>query len=174
MAGGAAFAVRPAGGTDQEFDQLLKAGFFRRDAAGNPLSGPKAAELRALWAAPTLGPASAMRRGPIGGATADVATFAMRPEGVTVGVEADLVFGRANQSFVAVTVGIVCSDPALVSMLTAARDKGPTAKGDGSVSIRTLPPRDWRIAWFQTTMEQPQIIGPPGSERVGPGGPPGG
>jgi hypothetical protein len=74
---------------------------------------------------------------------------------------------------VPVTVGIVCSDPGLVSMLTAARDKGPGAKGDGTVSIRTLPPRDWRIAWFQTTMEPPPMPGPPGSDR-GQGGPPGG
>ena len=33
MAGGAVFAVPPPGGSDQEFDQLMKAGFFRRDAA---------------------------------------------------------------------------------------------------------------------------------------------
>jgi hypothetical protein len=171
MGGGAVFALPPPGGTDQEFDQLLKAGFFRRDAAGNVLSGPKASELRALWASPNVGPASAARRGPMAGATADIGTFAVGPEGVTVGVPADLMFGRNYQQFMPATVGIVCSDPAIVSALTAARDKGPGAKADGSVSLRTLPPRDWRIAWFQTTMEAPPMPGGPGAGRGGPGGP---
>lgn len=172
MAGGTVFAVPPAGGTDQEFDQLLKAGFFRKDAAGNALSGAKAAELRTQWSSPTIGPASAARRGPIAGASAELGSFAVSRDGVTVGVEADLVFGRGGMQYVPVTVGITCPDPALVALLTAARDKGPTAKADGSMSIRTLPPRDWRIAWFQTTMEQPPMQGPPGSER-GQGVPPG-
>lgn len=169
MAGGSAFAIPPPGGMDQEFDQLLKAGFFRRDAAGNPLPDPKAADLRKLWASPTLAPASGQRRGPMAGASAEMGTFTFGPDGVTVGVQADLVFGPAGTQSTPVTVGIVCSDPALVAALTEARNKGP-AKDDSPVSLRTLPPRDWRIAWFQTTMEQPAMPGPPGADRMGPGG----
>ena len=164
MAGAAMFAIPPPGGTDQEFDQLQKAGFFRRDAAGNSLSEQKASELRKQWMSPTLAPASPMRRGPLGGASAGIETFELTPSTATVTVQADLVLGRGGQQFVPVTIGIVCSDPGLISLLSAARDKGPSAQGDGTVSLRTLPPRDWRIAFFQTTMEQPPMPGPPGGD----------
>ena len=85
----------------------------------------KASELRKLWASPTLAPASAARRGPMAGSAAEVGTFVLGRDSVTVGVEADLVFGRANMSFVPVTVGIGLFRPGLVSLLTAAHDKRP-------------------------------------------------
>ena len=166
LGGAVAAAVPPPGGTDQEFDRLLRAGFFRRDAAGNPLSDSKVTDLRQSWKAPSLMPASPMRRGPAAG-PAETGLIELTPERVTVGVPADLVVGRMGESAPAL-IGVVCSDPALISLLSTAREKGAAAKYDGSVSLRSLPPRDWRIAWVETTMELPAKPPLPGA---GPGGP---
>jgi hypothetical protein len=97
------------------------------------------------------------------------ASFALTASGVAVSVPADLQLTGPSRPVAPATVGIVCNAPALAATLAAARDRGASAKDDGSVTIRTLPPRDWRVGWVQTDLEPPAAPtpaprgGPPGS-----------
>jgi hypothetical protein len=165
LAGAVALAVAPPGPSGRpEFDDLLQAGFFRGDAAGSALPDAKLARLRELWASPFLSPASAGQRNPMGApGPVERASFALTASGVTVVLPADLQLGGPGRQVAPATVGIVCNDPNLAATLAAARDRGAAAKDDGSLTVRTLPPRDWRVAWVQTDLE------PPPAPATGPG-----
>jgi hypothetical protein len=174
LGGAVAVVVAPPGASGRsDFDDLLQAGFFRRDGAGSPLPEPKLGQLRELWASPNLGPATASRRNPMAGPEAgEKVLFAATPTGVTVELPADLILGPVGRQFAPAAVGVVCNDPVLAATLAAARERGAAAKDDGSLSVRTLPPRDWRVAWLQTDLEPPPA--PPGPAGMPPrGGPPG-
>jgi hypothetical protein len=156
-------------------DALLKAGLFRRDAAGAPLPDTKIQELRESWATVTISPVVNGRRQMMGLPEAtERTTFTLTPTDVTLAIPADLVYGTANRKLAPATVGIVCSDPDLVQLLTAARARGAADRDEGSATLKTLPPRDWRVAWVQTTLEQPANPMATSSSRPGPGGPAGG
>jgi hypothetical protein len=155
-------------------DELLKAGLFRRDAAGTPLPDAKVQELRESWATVIISPVVGGRRQMMGLPEAsERTTFTLTPTEVTLAIPADIVFGTAIRKLAPATVGIVCSDPDLVNLLTAARAQGAADRDESLTTLKTLPERDWRVAWVQTTLDQPAnpVVTPPG--RPGMGGPPG-
>jgi hypothetical protein len=156
-------------------DELLKAGLFRRDAAGAPLPDGKVQELRESWATVNIGPVVGGRRQMMGLPEAsERTTFTLTPTEVTVAIPAELVYGAGGRKLSPATVGIVCSDPDLINLLTAARAQGAADRDDGSAALKTLPPRDWRVAWVQTTLEPPASPMGASAGRPGPGGPAGG
>ena len=158
------------------FDELLEIGFFRQDAEGTPLPDDKLAQLRKVWASPMLGPSMPSRRNPMAGEASEPSTMTVTPTAITLAVPGDLML-NGPQEFAPCVVGAVCSDSAIVNALLAAQKQGASARDDGSLTLRSLPARDWRIAWFRTKLEAvrpPQNPnGPPGGPG-GPGGPPGG
>jgi hypothetical protein len=154
------------------FDLLAEAGFFRRDEQGSPLPADRLAKLRALWASPTLVPGGTSRRNQLGPAPAEPPTMTVSPSAVTVGVAAEFVPPNSRDYFPA-TIGVVSTEPALLAVLEDARKRGPDAKDDGSLTLRTAPPRDWRIGWLRTTLEPvapPAPLTPAGPGGARPGG----
>jgi len=169
LAGGALLAgpIGAPGLPRPTADGWLTAGLFRRDESGATLPDAKAEELRKAW--PTLamtpavgGPRAAM--GLLEGAAKT--SFTLTPTEVTVAVPADLVLDPGGRKLVSATVGVVCTDPDLVALLTSARAQGAADRDSGSGALRSLPPRDWRIAWVQTTLE-PMTM--PSISATGPG-----
>jgi hypothetical protein len=154
-------------------DDLLKSRFFRSDDAGSPFPEAKVAKLREVWASPTIMPASPTVRHPsmLEPGAAERPTFTVTPKSVTIGIQADIIFNTAMQHAPA-TVGLECTDPEVVRAVNDAKARGPAAKDDGSVTLRTLKPRDWRVVWVRTNLETPVQANP--AQLRGPGGPGGG
>lgn len=174
LAGAGLFAqpVGPSGQPRPAVDELLKSGLFRKDASGTPIPDAKLDELRSSWANVSISPVTAGRRQAMGLPEAfDRTTFTLSPTELLVTVPADLIFGAGGRKAALATVGVVCTDPEFVNHLAAAKAEGAAARDDGTTNLRTLPPRDWRIAWVRTTLEPaPGPTGQPGGPG-GPGGP---
>ena len=98
-------------------------------------------------------------------------TFTVTPTAVTVGIQADIIFNTAMQ-YAPATIGLECTEPEVVQAVNDAKARGPAAKDDGSVSLRTMKPREWRVVWVRTNLETPTPIAPPQLRGPGaPGGP---
>jgi hypothetical protein len=147
------------------FDDLAASGFFRRDAAGTALASDKLAQLRDLWPQSRLMPPMAERMAQAGMAPAGGPVISFTPDALQVTIAAELLLDQQGRVAKCV-IGLESTAPALIAALDAARARGPDAVDDGSMTARTLPARDWRVAWLRTDME-------PHASPAGPGGPPG-
>lgn len=153
------------------FDDLAESGFFRRDAAGSPLAADRLAKLREQWAAPMITAPGASRRSPMAPERPEPATLTADGNEITVAVPAEIVL-PGGVVYVPCTIGIVCTEPAVVGALEGARQRGLAARDDASLTRQTVPSREWRVAWIRTTMEEVTPPAPPGPG--GPRGPRGG
>jgi hypothetical protein len=133
-------------------DDLIEVGFFRSDDDGRPLPADKLDALRTYFRIGNIAPANPSHLGPLVTETSDKPTFSRTESSITVAVPAELVMGNAREA-APCTIGMVCTDPAVIGALNAAYQKGKDAKDDASLTLRTVPMRDWRVAWFKTKME---------------------
>ncbi|MBO0698006.1 MAG: hypothetical protein J2P46_06415 [Zavarzinella sp.] len=148
-----------ADGARLSFDDLAAAGFFRGDLAGTAIAPDRQSKLRELWAPPRLTPSGGRQVQPGGIMEAPVTTVAA--DAMTVVTAAELTPNTPMQ-FIRCHVATTCTETGVLAALTAARAKG-AAPDDMSVTLKNLPPRDWRVGWFQTDMEaQAVATGPPG------------
>jgi hypothetical protein len=155
-------------------EALLKSGLFRKDATGTPLPDAKIAELQTSWSGISITPVNETRRAAMGMPEgSDRPVLTLTPTGVTVSMPVDVSFGPGMQKVVPASVGLVCTDPALITPLTAAKADGAAARDDGSATLRTIPPRDWRLVWVRSTFEPPPAPTASGKSLGGPGGPSG-
>ena len=144
------------------FEDLLRSGFFRLNAKGDPLPDEKIARLRSLWVSPRIQPVGATRQAQNSQMPSDSSTISITSTSINVYMPAELTL-EAPAQFSPSVVAVVCSDPALLAAVTAIRERGATYT-DPTFSIKSLPPRDWRIAWLRTEMESATMA-------VGPGAP---
>ena len=149
------------------FDDLVDSGFFMRDADGGAIPAERLARLRELWPTIVITPPGASRRSGMLAERPEPGTLTADATAITLVVPAEIAQPNSSTYYVC-TVGLVCTEPGVVAALEGARQRGLTTMDDASVTLRTVPRRDWRIAWIRTTME-PQA--PPGAS--GPGGPKG-
>jgi hypothetical protein len=84
----------------------------------------------------------------------------LKPDRITVLIHASLYLDGRGLAYVRCIVGVECTDPTLLAAVNAARDRGASAKDDSSVSLRSLPQRDWRIAWLRSDLEPRSPVGP--------------
>jgi hypothetical protein len=149
------------------FDDLAAAGFFRFDLAGTALHPDRLTKLRELWVPPRLTPQGAGRQSQMSPTSTESPVITVTPDGLLFVAAADLIPDSPAQ-FIRSHVAATCTEPGVLAALADARAKGAAAD-DMSVTLQSLPPRDWRIAWLQTDMEAQAVSqGPPGM-----GGPPG-
>jgi hypothetical protein len=155
--------VRAAPYAHVGFEDLAASGFFRRNEKNDALSDEKMAQLRRLWTNPGLRPAGATRNTQMTQIQRDNNVITLTPDAVTVQIPIELTM-NVQPTFAVCTLGVVSNDPALLAAIAKIRD-GSTDTSQSGV-LRTMPPRDWRIAWLRTDME-------PSTMAVGPGAPPG-
>jgi hypothetical protein len=158
-------AASPSTPVDMPFEDLAHIGFFRQDELRTPFPEEKWAKLRDLWRSPQL-LSTANRPTMIGTNPAEPTTTIVTPHAITVISSADLYF-PGLVLFVRCSIAAECTAPEVLAAVNTARDLGLEGKNDGSVLLRTLPSRQWRIAWLRTDMETHSPM--PTSE---PGGPP--
>lgn len=171
-----AVPIEASGHPQPTLDKWLRAGLFHKDASGSPLPEAKVAKLRELWSGAMVTPLATGRRQALGfPETGERTMLTLTPTEVTLAIPVDVTYGLGNRQYLPATIGVVCSDPALVSMLNTAKAQGAASKDDGSMTLRTLPARDWRFAWFRSDLETPTPPRPGGPDAPGgPGGMPGG
>jgi len=146
------------------FDDLAAAGFFRLDAAGTALPAEKLTRLRDVWTPPRILPSAANRAPQQSGIATPEATETMiTADAVTWVGSADVVLDAPGQ-FIRGRLAVVSTNPDLLAKLAAARDKG-ALEDDPAVTLKSLPARDWRIAWYQTNAETQSMIQGPGGPR---------
>lgn len=178
LAGGWLFAesIAAPGRPPATVDTLLRSGLFRKDATGAPLPDAKIAEVQKEWSNIAITPVSAARRAMMGAPEGlDRPVLTLTPTEVTVSIPVDVTLGQGMQKVAPGSVGLVCPDPALISRLSAAKAEGAAARDDGSATLRTMPPRDWRIVWVRTTFESPAApTATVSGKSLMPGGPGGG
>ena len=137
--------------------------FFRLNEKGNPLPDEKMARLRSLWTPPRFQPVGATRQSQQMQIPSDSSSTTFTPTSVSVRMPVELSLELPGQ-FTPCTVTAVCSDPKLLAAIAEIRDRGPSYS-DPTVSIKSLPPRDWRITSLRTEMEASTMMsGPPASE----------
>lgn len=148
---------------DLPFEDLAGIGFFQRDEAKSPFPEAKKNLLRELWRQPQMVLANPRSTG-LDNTIAPVPQMELKPDRILLVVAADLYFeGRVH--FVRCMIGVECVDTALLAAVNAARDRGLQSKADGSLTLKTLPPRDWRVAWVRTDMETRAPVGPGAPKR---------
>ncbi|HEY2911578.1 MAG TPA: hypothetical protein VGI99_15105, partial [Gemmataceae bacterium] len=146
---------------DLPFDDLLGSGFFRRDQAGAPIPEEKLRLLRELWRPPhqpNLMPAD-YHVASLDNSPPLAPRIIFKPDRVTLIYAANL-YVEKGVLHVRCAVAAECTDPAVLAVVNAARDRGVDAKDDGSVTLKSLPPRDWRVIWLQSDMEPLVPSGP--------------
>jgi hypothetical protein len=143
------------------FDDLNDIGFFRKDATGSAIPSDRLAKLRDLWAPPRLNAAGVPRQVAQTQVQPDAPIIAIGPDGITVTTPAELALDTPQQ-FVRCAIGVTCTNPDLLAAVAEARKSGTPDDGEGV--LKTLPPRDWRIAWLRTDMEPQSVITGPGGE----------
>ena len=149
---------------DLPFEDLAGIGFFRHDEANSPFPEEKKNRLRELWRQPFLVSVNP-RVSSLDGTIPPLAQIDVKPDKIVIVVATDL-FLEGRVHFVRCFVGVECTDTALLSAISSARERGLQAKDDGSLTLKTLPPRDWRVVWLQTDMEPRAPAGPgPGAKR---------
>src|SRR5262245_25282904 len=131
------------------FEDLAQLGFFRADETGTPLSSEKLAKLRTIWSSARIDPSSTMRQIAMAQVPPDAPVTTLKPDVITVVVGAELMIDATN--FARCSVALECRNPAVLAAVAAARDKGSTSMD--LVSLKSLPPRGWRVAWMRTDME---------------------
>lgn len=141
-----------------EFEDLRDAGILQRDAAGTAFSDGQWSQFKELWRSSQLRPAAA-RESTMG--TATPAEGIVAADKLTVSISVDFVLAGQMGSFVKGALGTEMTDPAVLAILNEARAKGADAKEDGSVTLRTLPPRNWQVKWLRTDLETIRPPAPP-------------
>jgi hypothetical protein len=147
----AELAGGPVQPSDLPFEDLMGSQFFRRDAGGTLFSEEERLRLRDGWRAGRLQPTS-QGGGPMGGPAPEPPVIELTPDRILVLMDVDLLF-ESQMRFVRCRVAVECANPELLSAVNAAREQGTNARDDGTVTLRTLPDRDWRIAWLQTDVQ---------------------
>ncbi|HEX3149114.1 MAG TPA: hypothetical protein VHR66_13640 [Gemmataceae bacterium] len=150
-------------------DDLLESGFFRSDDDGSPVPSDKIDALKKYFRAGQLLPSNPTRGNPMSNDAAERPTYIRTESSVTVLVPMDLVMANPRE-FTPCTIAVECTNPEVIAAINAAFKEGANQKDDGSVTLRTLPQRDWRIAWFKTKMEPAAPLSNSNSPRMGPGG----
>ena len=157
------------------FDDLNDIGFFRLDESGSSFSEDQLAKLRDLWQPPFLLPPAQRQGGGPGGPPPDASVIEFYPDRILAKVPADLYLdGRVK--FVRCHVLVECTSPDVLAVVNAARERGNSSRDDSSLTLRTVPTRNWRIIGLLTDMvpQSPAAPQPMGGPGGGPGGPPGG
>jgi hypothetical protein len=133
------------------FEELASMGFFRRDELRSEYPEDKLAMLRGQWRAPRLMLSSGRMQMP-GMPPADAAIIVLKPNSITVIVTADMIF-ESQVLYARCYIAVECTAPGVLAAVNAAREKGLDSKNDGTILLRSLPSRGWRIAWLQSDME---------------------
>jgi hypothetical protein len=150
---------------DLPFEDLNGIGFFRRDDAGAPLPEEKLNHLRELWRVPSVpNLVFADPRAPSTDQSPPQSPIAIfKPDRILVIVSADLFAPRSPMHF-RCAIAAECTDPSVLSAVNAARDRGGDFT-DTSLTLATLPPRNWRVIWLRTDMEPLAPVGPGAPKR---------
>ena len=98
------------------FEDLLRSGFFRRNAKGDALPDEKVARLRSLWAPPRIAPVGTTRQLQGAQTQSDNSTIAMNSTSITVSMPVELSL-EAPAQFSPSLIGIVCTDPKLLAAI---------------------------------------------------------
>ena len=154
------------------FDDLEDIGFFVADEAGSPFPEDRLAKLRDLWLSPYILPTSQRKGVGPGGPTGpppDVGVLQFYPDRILAKIPADL-YDDGRVVYFRCHILVECTNPEVLAAVNAARERGTSSKDDSSLTLRTLPSRQWRITGLLTDMV-PQKPGPP-PQPGGPGGAP--